>query len=618
MRRKPKSGKPKSKGSAPPSTEVLDSSKTKGAKKPSLGLLVKLIFPRMLGKPGLYLFSYIAVLTGRILITVRLADIGGQLGGYMGARKWNLMFSTQGVFGLWCMAGAGVTALMKWLEKRVAITLRRLLLERAEERYLNSKTNAFFHVGSKLPDAPARITSDLDQFATESVHMLGYILKPSIDVLNLCFTIGARNGIASLGIFLAFFWVSSITLQRVKSTMRISLKQRALQTQNLEAAFRDHHNKLHLYREQVALLRGVERERESLRSTFAQLKRHLDGTHASYFLIDVLNSYVLKYGGAMCAYSVLIPPVYFSNPDSFSSEMITANYLADSSLLLALANAIKDLADSATELPRVRGLAERVCALFIEIDNLKPPAIAVEARCGEEVDAGISLTNVSIRPPNPSADVLAAGLTMEIPKGHHTVVRGPNGIGKTSLFRTLGGIWSCEPPVPGETKPRIVVPGKSKVRGKVLPGADSGLYIMPQDAYFYNGTLFENIIYPQSNTSALTDEAFAELMQVVGLPEFVDRYDRSSVADWANVLSGGQKQRIAWARLYFHRPDFALVDEATSAVSEEMVDRLYSYAKSLGTTIVTISHRASDVKHHIQALDLAQGSKWKVTTLPSQ
>ena len=38
---------------------------------------------------------------------------------------------------------------------------------------------------------------------------------------------------------------------------------------------------------------------------------------------------------------------------------------------------------------------------------------------------------------------------------------------------------------------------------------------------------------------------------------------------------------------YFHSPKFSLVDEGTSAVSEEMVDKLYSEAKKRGTTLKT-------------------------------
>jgi ABC-type uncharacterized transport system fused permease/ATPase subunit len=241
----------------------------------------------------------------------------------------------------------------------------------------------------------------------------------------------------------------------------------------------------------------------------------------------------------------------------------------------------------------VRGLAERVCALEAAMDASTHHEVRVETGSDK-----IDLQNINVRPPNPSSDALAKGLTMTIEAQQHTVVRGPNGIGKTSLFRTLGGLWA--PTLDNDTesaKPHIRVP--------------DALYIMPQDPYFPDGPLAEQITYPHPAVGLDSDQ-FAALMEVVGLKELAKRYTMETEEDWSNVLSGGQKQRLSWARLYFHKPKFAMVDEATSAVSVDMVDRLYSHAKAGGTTLVTISHQAAVDRHHIQALDLATQSKWAI------
>lgn len=65
------------------------------------------------------------------------------------------------------------------------------------------------------------------------------------------------------------------------------------------------------------------------------------------------------------------------------------------------------------------------------------------------------------------------------------------------------------------------------------------------------------------------------------------------------------------ARLFYHRPKFAVLDEATSAVSSDVEALLYKSAKEMKCTLVTISHRPSLFKYHHYLLRIGEGSDMK-------
>lgn len=151
----------------------------------------------------------------------------------------------------------------------------------------------------------------------------------------------------------------------------------------------------------------------------------------------------------------------------------------------------------------------------------------------------------------------------------HSLFKGPeltiwslqaNGTGKTGIARILAGLW---PVFEGIVK------------------RPQEIFFLPQRPYLPLGSLRDQIIYPCSYPAFIaagkTDEDLLDILKHVHLAYLPGREGGLDTRkEWKDVLSGGEKQRISIARLFFSRslplwaPEFAVMDEATSAVSSDV------------------------------------------------
>src|SRR5690606_3956532 len=111
----------------------------------------------------------------------------------------------------------------------------------------------------------------------------------------------------------------------------------------------------------------------------------------------------------------------------------------------------------------------------------------------------------------------------------------------------------------------------------------------PQNPYLVLGTLRDQVIYPHTHEDMkilnVKDEDLDKLMQIVDPTKTIlSRWKWDDITDWYDILNPSQKQKIAIARVFYHRPLYSMLDQSTSALSDETVKKIYQAFKILGIT----------------------------------
>ena len=173
-----------------------------------------------------------------------------------------------------------------------------------------------------------------------------------------------------------------------------------------------------------------------------------------------------------------------------------------------------------------------------------------------------------------------------IPKGSIVSLTGPSGVGKSTLFRLLLGLFS---PNSGSLS---IETDTSDIN--ITPKLRSMFSYVPQGNFVLSGTIAENIRF--SNPHAF-DEDMISAAKSACVYDFIkslpDGFD-TMLGERGLGLSEGQIQRIAIARALVSDAPILLLDECTSALDEETERRLLDNIAEMKTkTVFFISHRST-------------------------
>lgn len=173
-----------------------------------------------------------------------------------------------------------------------------------------------------------------------------------------------------------------------------------------------------------------------------------------------------------------------------------------------------------------------------------------------------------------------------IPAGKITGIVGESGCGKTTLIDLIAGLYS---PTGG-----AITIDNVPLTLDLLPAWKNKIGYLPQDSFFIDGTLRENLIWDSKKNP--DDNEILNILRQVNIEEVVMAQELgldTNIVNYQYHFSGGERQRLALARVLLRNPDILLLDEATSALDPENESRIMECLLKLKktVTIIFVTHR---------------------------
>jgi branched-chain amino acid transport system ATP-binding protein len=168
------------------------------------------------------------------------------------------------------------------------------------------------------------------------------------------------------------------------------------------------------------------------------------------------------------------------------------------------------------------------------------------------------------------------GLSLELRAGQIVVILGRNGMGKTTLIRSIAGLT---PPRRGD----IVFEGQSFIGRPPYSISQAGVAIVPQGRRIFKSlSVRENLTLPTSGLVGRRSERVPgrkhwDMQEILTeFPQLAERLDNAG-----GSLSGGEQQMLAIGRALMANPSLILMDEPSEGLAPKLVQRVEEIMRSL-------------------------------------
>lgn len=205
-------------------------------------------------------------------------------------------------------------------------------------------------------------------------------------------------------------------------------------------------------------------------------------------------------------------------------------------------------------------------------------------------------------------DLLMTDFNLQVEEGEMIAVVGPTGAGKSTLINLLERFYD-------------VKGGSIRYNGRDIRDFERREWrkkfsMVLQDTWLFNGTIWENIAYGNSDAS---NEDIMRAAKAAYVDEFVRRLPKgykTIINEEGTNISQGQKQLITIARAFLANPEILILDEATSSVdtrTEILVQRAMENVLE-GRTSFVVAHRLSTIRDADKIVVMDQGDVVEIGT----
>ncbi|MCC8191200.1 MAG: ABC transporter ATP-binding protein [Planctomycetes bacterium] len=184
------------------------------------------------------------------------------------------------------------------------------------------------------------------------------------------------------------------------------------------------------------------------------------------------------------------------------------------------------------------------------------------------------------------------GINLSVDKGEVVAIVGSNGMGKTTIVRTISGLVPLR-------RGSIVFDGQEIGNRSCSHILAAGISHAPEGRQLFRDmTVYENLelgAYGQAAT-ALLPESLERVY--TWFPRLQERRNQL-----AGTLSGGEQQMVAIARAYMSRPKLIMLDEPSLGLAPNVVDHILQVVKDLAAEGLTVLLVEQDVRKALRISD---------------